>query len=108
MGEDDRISFTLVTAVSCSGPHSKITSDFNRHQSGDVILDIFGMYAARKFIISNRRLILALSVGEVISIMALTLDGSGLVSSGVTVVPSGVTMVPRYLTSFTRSCSLCR
>ena len=63
--------------------------------------DIFGMYAARKLSIPNRRLIPTLSCGGSISTMAFTLDGSGL-------VPSGVTMVPRYLTLSTRNFSLSR
>ena len=63
------------------------------------MLDIFWMCAARKFINPNRRLIPALSVGEVISTMALTLDGYGL-------MPSGVTMVRRYLTLSTHGCRL--
>ena len=68
-------------------------SDFSRHRRGAVIVDMFGMCAARKFIIPRRRLIPALSCGGAISSIAFTFDGSGL-------VPSGVTMVPRYLTYF--------
>ena len=71
-------------------------SDFSKDQTGVLILDMFGMCAARKFIILSRRLIPALSCGGAISTMAFTLEGSGL-------VPSGVTMVPRYLTLFTHN-----
>ena len=67
MGKDERISFTFVSAISCSVPHSKVTY-FSRHRSGAVMLNIFGICTARKLIIPNNHLMPALFVGGVISI----------------------------------------
>ena len=68
-------------------------SDLSKLCSGAVIVETFGIWAAKKLVMPNKRLIPALSVGLVISTIAFTFIGSGL-------IPCGVTMVPRYLTSF--------
>ena len=77
----------------------KSVSDLSKLCRGAVMVETFGMCAAKKLIILSRRLMPALSVGLVISTIALTFIGSSL-------IPSEVTMVPRYLTSFTCNCSL--
>ena len=56
----------------------KSLSDLSKLRRGAVMVETFGMCAAKKVIIPSRRLMPALSVGLVISTVALTFIGSGL------------------------------
>ena len=73
----------------------KSVSDLSRLRRGAVIAETFGIWAAKKLVMPSKHLMPAVSVGLVISTIALTFIGSGF-------IPCGVTMVPRYLTSFIR------
>ena len=63
------------------------------------MIDIPGMWAAKKFIMPSRCQTLALSMGVGIPSIASTFAGSDL-------IPLGITIVLRYLTSFMHSSSL--
>ena len=44
-----KVVLSFSTALSCSSAHWKCESSFTRACSGAVIVDIFGMWLARKF-----------------------------------------------------------
>ena len=90
-GEFFKVVLSFSTTLSCSSTHWKCVSSFTRTCSGAVIVDIFGTWLARKFIIPSSRRTPALSVGIGMLEIASTLVGSD-------VIPSLLIMVPRYFT----------
>jgi len=68
----ETVSLIFLWAFTYSGPQVKSVSDLSKLCRSAVMVETFGMFAAKKFIIPRKNLIPALPVGLVILTIALT------------------------------------